>query len=330
MSRRTLTAVACYLAAVLLVAAFAVVRVKTGHRFAAQTAPDVLPYGRTPTPPDEHAKPFFSLHTGRTWATTDRARLSVNYRGLTDLDFRVYRVKDPVAFFRGLDNPHQVGEDEQAEVGKSIERKPTFLERLRQFKSLVYGSVKRYVRAQLANQSRQRFNQRFRDADEDDTSNRTPLSVADYARVPLLNPDQMVSSWREKLPPLEDVYDQRTISLGRREPGVYLVEAVHQDLRAFGIVIVTDIATVQKTSPDGAMLVYAVDRKTGAPREGVRVLVARGKEDVAAAATDAQGLLKLAVKKKQPPAQDEEAAAEEPAEGEPVNDSYLVMASAGE
>ena len=343
MSRRQLlTSVACYLAAALLVLGFVVLRVKTGYRFVAQTAPDVLEEGRTVTPPDEHAKPFFSLRTVRTWATTDRARFSVNYRGVDSLDFRVYRVKDPVAFFRQLDNPHQVGEDEEAEVGEQIKRQPTFLEKLRQFKSLVYGSIKRYVRLQLANQSRKNFNQRFRAADEDDMSNRTPLNVADYARVPLLNPDQMVTSFREKLPPLEDVYDQRTISLGRREPGVYLVEAVHGDLRAFSVVIVSDLVTVQKTAPDGSMLVYAVERASGAPREGVRVLVRHGKDETASGTTDAQGLLKLAVRKKTPPAAEaeaeggaeEEAEAETPegeaAEEEPVSDSYLVMATSGE
>jgi uncharacterized protein YfaS (alpha-2-macroglobulin family) len=337
MSRRHLLNVACYLAAVLLVVGFVVLRVKTGYRFAAQTAPEVLDPGREVTPPDEHAKPFFSLRTVRTWATTDRARLSVNYRGLDSLDFRVYRVQDPVAFFRKLDNPHQVGEDEEAEVGEQIKRKPTFLEKLRQFKSAVYGAIKRYVRVQLANQSRKDFNQRFRNAEEeDDTSNRTPLNVADYARVPLLNPSQMVSSWREKLPPLEDVYDQRTISLGRREPGVYLVEAVHGELRAFGVVIVSDLVTVEKTSPDGSMLVYAVERKSGEPRAGVRVLVRHGDEETASGVTDAQGLLKLDARKKERPieadaeASEDEAAAEEAAGEEPASDSYLVMATSGE
>jgi len=218
MSRRTLlTSLIVYLAAALLVVGFVVLRVKTLHSFAARTAPEVLPYGgRTPVPPDEHAKPFFSVHTNRTYASTDRARLWVNYRGVDALDFRVYRVKDPVKFFRGLDNPHQVGEDEESEVGEMIKRKPTFLEKLRQFKSWGYGLIKGYVRAQLQKQSRQGYNQKFR-PEEDDTSNRTPLNVAtDYARVPLLNPDQMVTSWREKLPPLEDVYDRRMISLGKR------------------------------------------------------------------------------------------------------------------
>jgi uncharacterized protein YfaS (alpha-2-macroglobulin family) len=149
----------------------------------------------------------------------------------------------------------------------------------------------------------------------------------------------MISSWREKLPPLEDVYDRRMISLGRRDPGVYLVEAVHGDLRAFGILIVTDIATVQKTARDGSMLVYAVERKTGQPRAGVKVLVVRKRADLVSGSTDKQGLLKLQVVEQKPPApaataEEEE---EEPAEDEEVapevsqgTDSYLVMATEGD
>src|ERR671928_323019 len=160
MSRRSLVAsVAVYLAAILLVFGFVALRLKARYSYAAGVAPTELnEYGRTPQPPDPHAKPFFSLHTNRTYATTDRARLWVNYRGVEDLDFRVYKVKDPVKFFRGLDDPHQVGEDEEAEVGKSVEKKPDFLERLRQWKSWGYGLIKTYVRQQLQNQSRKGFN----------------------------------------------------------------------------------------------------------------------------------------------------------------------------
>ncbi|HEX8294063.1 MAG TPA: MG2 domain-containing protein, partial [Pyrinomonadaceae bacterium] len=340
MSRRPiLTGVAVYAGVLALALGFVVLRVKARYSYAAAVAPDEVssPYGRTPQPPDPHAKPFFSLHTNRTYATTDRARVWVNYRGVEALDFRVYKVKDPVKFFRQLDNPHQVGEDEQAEVGKSIEQQPTFLEKLRALKSWGYGYVKTYVRQQLQNQSRKGFNQRFR-PEEDDTSNRTPLNVAsDFARVPLLNPSQMVDNWREKLPPLEDVYDRRMISLGRRGPGVYLVEAVNGELRAFGILIVSDLATVQKTSKDGSMLVYAVERKTGQPREGVQVQVIRKKADVKAGATDGRGLLKLQVVDQKPPAgpaaegeESEEGEGGETGEESQASDSYLVMASQGD
>src|SRR3712207_7564284 len=44
---------------------------------------------------------------------------------------------------------------------------------------------KGYVRSQLQQNSRKSFNQKFRRDDEDDEANRTPLNVADYARVPL-------------------------------------------------------------------------------------------------------------------------------------------------
>src|SRR5947209_839732 len=344
MTRRTLlTSLLVYLIAALVVVGFVALRVKARYSFAAQSAPESMTSPeRTPEPPDPHAKPFFSLHTNRTYATTDRPRVWVNYRGVESLDFRVYKVKDPVKFFRDLDNPHQVGEDEEEQVGEQIKHQPTFLERLRQFKSWGYGFVKSYVRAQLQNQSRKGFNQKFR-PEEDDTSFRTGLDVADYARVPLLNPDQMVSSWREKLPPLEDKYDRRMITLSdavKRQPGVYLVEAVNGDLRAFGIVIVTDLATVQKTSNDGSMLVYAVERTTGQPREGVQVQVIRKKNDVTKGATDKQGLLKLKVedKTKKPAAKDAEEEAEAgdaetEAEGtgqDQTTDSYLVMSTQGD
>ena len=338
-SRRLLASVAVYAALAALLLGFAVLRVKTVNRFAVQSAPDELPeYALTKTPPPENARPFFSLITNRTYGTGDRARVWVNYRGVESLDFRVYKVKDPAKFFRQLANPHQVGEDEEASVGESVKRKPTFLEKLRAFKNEIYGAVKRYVRSQLQKQARQSFNQKFRSEDEDEERNRTPLNVADYARVPLLNPDQMVSSWREKLPPLEDMYDRRRISLGRREPGVYLVEAVHDDLRAFGVVVVSDLALVQKTSRDGGVFAYAVDRKSGAPREGVRVEIVRGQEDVTGGATDAQGIVRLKRERRQKLPGETEEESEEGAEAEGAGEgeeesapgSYLVLAKSGE
>ena len=342
MRRNIFTSVACYLAIIALVLVFSVLRVRTQNRFAAQTAPETLPeYPVEKRPPDENAKPFFSLMTNHTYGTSDRARIWVNYRGLDQLDFRVYRVKDPVKFFRQLENPHQVGVDEEQEVGESIKRKPTFLEKLRAFKSRIYGSIKSYIRAQLQRDSRKSFNRKFRAEEEDDTSNRTPLNVADYARVPLLNPDQMVSSWREKLPPLEDAYDRRMISLGKREPGVYLVEAVNADLRAFGVVLVTDLAMVQKTSSDGQMLVYAIDRKSGAPREGVRVEMSVGTKTLQTGTTDKQGLLRTKLEKPKVKVEDEGGATEDAGGGDASADEtaatdeettspYLIMATSNE
>ncbi len=337
MTRRTfLSALLVYLSVIVLLLAFAVLRVRTINRFAAQTAPESLPeyMSQEVTMPDEHAKPFFSLMTNHTYGTTDRTRVWVNYRGVDALDFRVYRVKDPVTFFRQLDDPHQAGEDEEANVAELAKRKPTFLEKLRAFKSWFYGGIKAYTRAQLQNNSRKSFNQKFRGAeDEDEEIYRTPLNVADYARVPLLNPDQMVSSWREKLPPLEDAYDRRMISLGKREPGVYLVEAVNGDLRAFGVAIVTDLTLVEKTSGDGQLLVYAADRQTGAPRDGVGVQIIRKDENVLNGKTDAQGIARLKLEKPKATSNADESgdtSGDEESNDETATKPYMLMATAGE
>ena len=174
-------------------------------------------------------KPFFSLSTHRTYGTRDNARLWVDYQAVDHLDFRVYQVKDPRKFFTELKDPHQVGENEQEQVASSVSHRKSFLERIRGFKRWAFSGIKGFVRGQLQHDSRQAFNQKFRAEDE---VVRTPLNVSDYARVPLLNPDLLVSSWREPLPPLDNAYDQRMIPLGKRSPGVYLVEAVANDLRA--------------------------------------------------------------------------------------------------
>lgn len=287
--------------------------------------------------PNVPAKPFFSLTTNRTYGTQERPRLWLNYRDIDAIDFRVYRVNDPAKFFRGLDNPHQFGEDEEGGFESFYrKRKPTFLERVRAFKSGFYMWFRDYFRAQLKHESRKSFNQRFRAPDElkEAEVQRTPLNVADYARVPLLNQDQLVRGWREKLPPLDNEYDRRSIPLGQREPGVYLVEAVNGDLRAFCVTIVTDLTMIEKTSADGQLTLYAVNRQTGAPRAGVEVQVLQGKDTLTTGKTDNQGTLRTKVEKKQP--KSEEETEDEGGEGDEGTDeatdeggepSYLIMAT---
>ncbi|HEY8188349.1 MAG TPA: MG2 domain-containing protein [Pyrinomonadaceae bacterium] len=241
------------------------------------------------------SKPFFSLSTHRTYGTSDNPRLWVDYQGVDHLDFRVYQVKDPRKFFTQLKNPHQMGEQEEEEVASSLPHRKSFLERLRSFKRWAYSGIKMFVRGQLQHDSRAAFNQKFR---KEADPIRTPLNVSDYARVPLLNPDLLVSSWREPLPPLENEYDRRMIPLGKRGQGVYLIEAVEGDLRAYTVVVVTDLTMIDKTTRDGELLVFTVDRKTGEPRPGAQVEVVKEKKTVATGVTDNQGILRTKIEKK--------------------------------
>ncbi|HEV2915147.1 MAG TPA: MG2 domain-containing protein [Pyrinomonadaceae bacterium] len=320
--RRAFKATVTYLLVIVAAFAFNLYRLRAQQQQQEKTRPESEATGQTDAAEEANpdAKPFFSLTTNRTFATTERARLWASFQGVDHLDFRVYRVNDPVKFFQQLDDPHQVGEHEKEELESDYSRKLQVMERTRSLKNWIYAAIREYVRQQLRRDHRQAFNQKFRAGS---VSQRTPLNVADYARVPLLNPSQLVSSWREKLPSTEVKYDGVTISLGRREPGVYLVEAVNGELRAYCVAIVTELTMVQKTTNNGEVMAFIVDRKTGEPRAGVRVVLLRDRETLASGTTDPAGIFKTEVEKKaQAPGADENV------EGEDSHrDSYLMMAS---
>src|SRR5213079_800794 len=156
------------------------------------------------------------------------SRVWASYQNIDHLDFRVYRVKDPSKFFKQHDDPHQMGEKEKEEITQGYGARISLLERTHLLKISLFTAVRDYVRTHLLKQHRETFNQKFRKETE---PTRTPLNIADYARVPLLNPDQKVKDWREKLPALEHEYDIRMISLGKVASGVYLIEAVNGGMR---------------------------------------------------------------------------------------------------
>ena len=273
-------------------------------------------------------KPSFSLSTNRTYGTNDRAKIYVNYQNINALDFRIYKVNDPSKFFKQLNDPHRMGEDEAFHneiVNEVKESKPGVLEKVHDFKTSIWGNFKNYFRKQLNHESRVEFNVKFRGLGGE--SDRLPLNVADFARVPLLNQDQLVTSFRQPLAN-DKKYDTKMILLDKHEPGVYLIEAVNEGLRAYSISIVTDVTMVKKNTNDGEMLVYTVDRKSGEPRGGLNIEVIRGKNTIASGVTDKNGVLKTNVKK---PAgtpdsnrpEDHDPEAQNPDEG---RDAYIVMA----
>ena len=323
-SYRVLTTSLIYLLAIAGALTIATLRSRAKLKREINTEPAYSETERRPS-----GKPFFSLSTHRTYGTSDNARLWVDYQGVDHLDFRVYQVKDPRKFFTQLKNPHQMGEHEEEEVVSSLPHRKSFLEKVRGFKRWAYSGIKAFVRGQLQHDSRRAFNQKFR---KEADPIRTPLNVSDYARVPLLNPDLLVSSWREPLPPLENEYDQRMIPLGKRTPGVYLIEAVENDLRAYTVVVVTDLTMIDKTTGDGELLIYTVDRKTGEPRPGAQVEIVKEKKTVASGVTDKQGILRTKIEKKKPAANtgdeggDAEPRQEGPAPEETDSESLLILA----
>src|SRR3982751_4826521 len=88
--RQALTIVAVYLVVLGGVFGFSVIRA----RLAAAKSVENNPATTFST------EPFFSLTANRTFAPTERARISASYRSVDHLDFRVYAVNDPLKFFK--------------------------------------------------------------------------------------------------------------------------------------------------------------------------------------------------------------------------------------
>lgn len=277
--------------------------------------------------PAPSLQPSFSLATNRTYGSNDRAKIYVHYQGIDALDFRIYKVNDPGKFFKQLNDPHRMGEadiQDNETVSEVKESKPGVLEKVHDFKTSIWSVVKNYFRKQLQHESRVEFNVKFRGLGGE--GDRLPLNTADYARMPLLKQDQLVTSFRQKLAN-ENKYDSKMVIMDRREPGVYLIEAVNsqtgKDLRAYTVAIVTDLTMVYKTTNDGEMLLYTVNRKSGEPYGGMNIEVIKGKKTVVKGNADNNGVMRAKLPK---PKETEEG--DEPADDEgDGNNATLIMAT---
>ena len=162
--------------------------------------------------------PAFSLSTSQVFTTRDAPHFYLTFRHLPSLDVRVYKVRDPFAFFGGLRDLHQMGTDgpRRRAAGAQLHRAARRLETAaarRRCAAFVRGQFSREYRAA-----------RTAASDRTQTAQRVRLNVNTFAQVPLLNPDQLVTSWRELLPDHRDP-EVRRVPLEVKEPGAYVVEA---------------------------------------------------------------------------------------------------------
>src|SRR5215471_4462875 len=62
-----------------------------------------------PIPAQDGNQPFFSLSSSKTFAPGEKASIQMWSQNIDSLEFRVYRVKDPVLFFQKLEDVHRFG-----------------------------------------------------------------------------------------------------------------------------------------------------------------------------------------------------------------------------
>lgn len=230
-------------------------------------------------PPSEE-RPAFSLSTSEVFTTRDAPNFYLTFKRIQQLDFRVYKVRDPFAFFAGLNDPHQLGTGEAY-----VKQERTWLERFSDWKREQRQGVRRFARMQASHEYR---TTRRAATDKAVVAQRVVLNASTFAQVPLLNADQVVTTWRELLPNNAEA-EARRVPVELKQPGVYVVEAISDLLRAYTIVIVSDVGLVTKTSP-GQMLFFAANRFTGEPVNDCNIHVVFAKKTIAEGRTNADGL----------------------------------------
>ena len=131
-------------------------------------------------------------------------------------------------------------------------------------------------------------------------SDEKETGVTNFAAAPLLNTQQVVATWRQHVQS-EGRWRGQSIGIDVKEEGVYLVEAARGELRAYTILMVTDIGVVSKVAP-GKVVAFVANRRSGEPvvdcEVTVQPAVQNGKKPVAMAGkTDANGLAQFTSEK---------------------------------
>ena len=190
-------------------------------------------------------EPSFSLTSERTYLPGEKPEISVYSHNVSALEFRVYRVNDPVKFFSQMQEMHSFG----GRAPALPKQAHTWLEKFHAWKHRLWAWIRDFIRAQFSPESRQKI-RLWRDGRRRE-EDRGP-KVESYAQVPVLNQQQVVSVWNWTVPSHER-WESQTVAVPVSDKGVYLVEATNGTLRAYTIIVVTEIAVITKAAPGRLM-----------------------------------------------------------------------------
>lgn len=229
--------------------------------------------------------PYFSLNSDRTYAPGEKPRITFSSSNIDALEFRVYRVNDPVEFFRKLPDTHGFG-------GQAPPTPParTLLERIHRWKERTRYSMRHYVRQQFGDAEHQQLASWF------GREPRTPqkgIGGDQYAEVSLLNPQQLVKTWRVPVSK-KNPWDSQSVDFDVPGSGVYIIEGVASGLRAATIVNVTPFALLKKVAP-GRVVAELVDRSSGVPISGVDLHLVQDHESAKTVQTNADGVAEFSL-----------------------------------
>ncbi|MEZ2345561.1 alpha-2-macroglobulin [Terriglobus sp. RCC_193] len=233
----------------------------------------------------------FNLSTSKTFAPGEQPKIHLYTHNVDALEFRVYRVNDPVKFLENLRELHSFGPEGSLLGPEHVDEK-TWLERFHDWKTELWNSIRSFFRHQFSHDARRSLRQ------QQTKLNRKSriVSAAEFAQIPVLNPSQLVARWHQQVPSTY-ISDSNEIPVSKLDAGLYLLEATDGRYKAYTLLMVTEMALVTRTTSTG-ITAYVVDRVTGVPVAGVKVDAGYGQNLFASAVTDASGVADLPVKVK--------------------------------
>lgn len=234
----------------------------------------------TPGLGQNEEEPYFSLTSARTFGSNGRPTISMGAYNVTSLEFRVYRINDPVKFFEQLEDSHQFGGQVQRPS-----HEPTLLERIHSWKRGLRANIRRTMRGQFTEAPSAHFSSLR------STSGAVVTKGTQYAEAPVLNSQQLVLTF---IQPVHSTsrWDSETVNIDVKQKGIYLVEAVNKELRAYTILMVSDIVSLTKAGR-GRVSTFVADRNSGQPLPGAEVFAITRTGAARVGETNADGMVEF-------------------------------------
>lgn len=241
---------------------------------------------------EDEGRIYFSLNSDHPVRAGESIPVRVQAQGIRSLDFRLYRVNDPVKFFRQLDEPHRFGG-----AIRPTPKARTPIEKFAAWKHRWHARARDVFRQQFTPDNRHSIRAAMlKEPAPAEKKKAEAKKGEEFAGVSVLNPQQLVRSWTQPIQ-TPNRWEAATVPVELKDKGLYVLEATNGKLQAYTILSVTDLAIVTKTTP-GKLLVRAVDRVSGAPLSNIPIQVydSGTRQDIARSATDPDGLLTVDVK----------------------------------
>lgn len=232
----------------------------------------------------DEAQPYFTLSSQRTFGSHDKASVMLSGWHVDAVQIRVYRVKDAVEFFAHLEDIHSFGLQAPRRGGKR-----TLIERIHDWKRELRREIRLNLRGQFTESPRAQFARAFaKPRVREPAASRATY----FAQAPVLNQEQLVLSFIQ--PMNRDNWSQEGVEIAPRRKGVFLVEAVHGELRAYTILMISDMVLVTKTGRERT-LAFLADRESGEPVAEADVGIMERNQRPVVVKTDVDGLASLPV-----------------------------------